>query len=69
MTSIVDITQLNGGSFGTVKGSDVYPAVDVTDTTQASTGTTKPYQISLLLDFILASIGFDVYASCVTCHL
>lgn len=67
MTVIVDITQLNGGSFGTVKGSDVYPAVDVTDTTQASTGTTKPYQISALLDFVLESIGFAVYASVVTC--
>lgn len=67
MTVIVDITELNGGSFGTVKGSDVYPAVDTTDTTQADSGTTKPYQISALLDFILESIGFTAYSSVVTC--
>ena len=67
MTVIVDITELNGGSFGTVKGSDVYPAVDVTDTTQADSGTTKPYQVSSLLDFFLESIGFNVYAFVVTC--
>lgn len=67
MTVIVDITQLNGGVFGTVKGSDVYPAVDVTDTTQATTGTTKPYEVSQLLDFVLSSIGLIVYESCVVC--
>lgn len=52
MTTIVDITQLNGGVNGTVKATDVYPAVDVTDTTQAPTGTTKRYSIAQLATFI-----------------
>ncbi len=66
MTVIVDITQLNGGVNGTVKGSDIYPAVDVTDQTQATTGTTKRYAISQLLDYTLSSLGIITYASCIT---
>lgn len=65
MTVIVDITQLNGGSNGSVKGSDVYPAVDITDTTQATTGTTKRYQIVQLIDFFLDAIGITNYDPCV----
>lgn len=61
-TIITNITSLNGGIFGTVKGTDVYPAVDVTDVTQSPTGTTKPYQIIQLANFILGSFGFIVYA-------
>lgn len=52
MTIIVDITQLNGGVNGTVKATDIYPAVDVTDTTQAPSGTTKRYSIAQLSTFI-----------------
>lgn len=60
-TVITNITQLNGGVFGTVKGTDVYPAVDTLDFTQSSTGTTKPYQILQLVNYILGSFGFFVY--------
>jgi hypothetical protein len=60
-TLITNITSLNGGQFGVVKGTDVYPAVDVTDVTQSPTGTTKPYQILQLANFILDQFGFDVY--------
>lgn len=60
-TLITNITQLNGGQFGVVQGTDVYPAVDVTDLTQSPTGTTKPYQIFQLANFILERFGFDVY--------
>ena len=60
-TLITNITQLNGGQFGIVKSTDVYPAVDVTDVTQSPTGTTKPYQIFQLINFILDNLGFDVY--------
>lgn len=60
-TLITNITQLNGGQFGIVKGTDVYPAVDVTDVTQSPTGTTKPYQILQLVNYILDNFGFDVY--------
>ena len=67
MTVIIDITQLNGGAFGTVKSTDVYPAVDVTDTTQAPSGTTKPYQISELTTFLVASLGIATYQAVITC--
>jgi len=60
-TIITSITELNGGLFGTVKGTDVYPAVDVTDVTQSPSGTTKPYQVIGLLNFLLDSFGFVVY--------
>lgn len=60
-TLITNITQLNGSQFGVVKGTDIYPAVDVTDVTQSPTGTTKPYQIIELLNFIFNIFGFVVY--------
>lgn len=60
MTIIVDITQLNGGVNGTVQSTDIYPAVDVTDTTQAPTGTTKRYSISQLATFIGSGSGGGV---------
>ena len=60
-TLITNITLLNGGQFGVVKGTDVYPAVDVTDVTQSPTGTTKPYQILQLANYILGVLGLDVY--------
>ena len=59
---ITNITQLNGGQFGVVKGTDVYPAVDVTDVTQSPTGTTKPYQVLQLANYILGNLGLYVYA-------
>lgn len=37
---------------GTVKATDVYPAVDTTDTTQSPIGTTKKYTVSQLATFI-----------------
>lgn len=61
-TIITNITSLNGGLFGTVKATDVYPAVDVTDVTQSPTGTTKPYQVIELMNFLLASFGFITYS-------
>lgn len=62
-TLITDITSLNGGGFGTVKASDVYPAVDVTDVSQSPNGTTKPYQIYQLANYILNSFGLNTYAA------
>jgi hypothetical protein len=67
MTVIIDITQLNGGAFGTVKSTDVYPAVDVTDVTQSPSGTTKPYQIAQLTTFLVASLGITTYQAVITC--
>lgn len=60
-TVITNITSLNGGQFGIVKGTDIYPAVDVTDVTQSPDGTTKPYQILQLVNYILGNLGLDVY--------
>lgn len=60
-TMITNITSLNGSQFGVVKATDVYPAVDVLDVTQSPTGTTKPYQILQLVNFILERFGFSVY--------
>jgi len=59
----INIIQLDTGM---VKGSDFYPAVDTTDLTQSDTGTTKKYEVSDLLDFILNSIGILSYSSCVS---
>ena len=64
-TTRINILQLNGGVNGTVKGSDIYPAVDVTDTSQASDGTTKRYSIVDLYGFILNGLGLVVYESCI----
>src|ERR1700722_18283025 len=60
-TIITNITQLNGGLYGTVKPTDVYPAVDTTDLTQSPYGTTKPYQIIALFNYIIATLGYIVY--------
>ena len=61
-TIITPILGLNGGLLGVVKGTDVYPAVDVTDQTQSPQGTTKPYQIQQLVNFIFTALGFYLYA-------
>jgi len=60
-TTIVPIASLNGGTLGSVKATDIYPAVDVTDITQSPQGTTNPYQISDLMGFLLKSFGLYVY--------
>lgn len=60
-TIITNIINLNGGQFGVVKPTDVYPAVDTTDFTQSPTGTTKPYQIFQLANFIYGNLGYTVY--------
>lgn len=60
-TLITNIAQLNGAVLGSVKGTDIYPAVDITDVTQSPTGTTKPYQILQLVNYILSLFGFYVY--------
>lgn len=61
-TIITNITSLNGGLYGTVKPTDVYPAVDITDVTQSPQGTTKPYQIIELFNYIITQLGFIVYS-------
>ena len=60
-TIITNIPSLNGGVFGMVKPTDIYVAVDITDFSQSPTGTTKPYQILQLANFIFLNFGFIVY--------
>lgn len=60
-TAQIDITQLTAG---TVQATDVYPAVDVTDLTQSTTGTTKKYTIGQLFTFILNGMGIITYQPC-----
>lgn len=60
----INILELNGGVDGTVKGSDVYPAVDTTDFSQASDGTTKRYSIVELFNFVVGGLGIYTYPAC-----
>lgn len=46
---------------GTPKGTDETPAVDITDTTQAASGTTKKYIRSDELNFALYALGATTY--------
>lgn len=61
-TIIQPILSLNGGLYGIVKSTDVYAAVDVTDQTQSPSGTTKPYQVQGLVNFLFTALGFYLYA-------
>lgn len=60
-TVITNITGLDGGVYGDVKATDVYPAVDTTDVSESPTGTAKPYQMVSLLNFVLSSMGWITY--------
>lgn len=50
-------TTITGLTAGTVKSTDVYPAVDTTDSTQAPSGTTKKYTISGLTTYLDGNLG------------
>lgn len=43
---------------GTPKGTDLTPATDTTDTTQAASGTTKKYTRSSELNYYMAALGY-----------
>lgn len=47
----------NGTGSGTPKGTDLTPATDTTDTTEAATGTTKKYTRASELNFYLSALG------------
>ena len=47
-----------------VKGTDVYPAVDVDDFTQSPNGTTYKYTVNDLANFIVENLGFSSYPQC-----
>lgn len=53
-----------GTGSGTPKGTDIYPATDTTDTTEAPTGTTKKYTLAAQLNYYLEAFGFTTYQAC-----
>ncbi len=59
MSAGIQITQL---SAGTIKQTDVYPAVDVTDHSQSPDGTTKKYTLTQLGAFL----GFTLVSNSIT---
>ncbi len=67
MTQVI-ISQLpplpNEIGSGVVNGTNIYPATDILDTTEATTGTTKKYTVSNLFNFILNGLGYVTYKSC-----
>lgn len=57
----IKISQLTTGS---PQGTDLIPAVDTTDTTQAASGTTKKYIRSDVLNWTLTALGYDALSAC-----
>lgn len=53
----------NGTGSGTPKGTDLIPATDTTDTTEAATGTTKKYTRAAELAYALTALGFTVISA------
>ncbi len=51
----------NGTGSGTPKGTDLIPATDTTDTTEASSGTTKKYTRAAELNYYLNALGLVTY--------
>src|ERR1041385_1169475 len=50
----------NGTGSGTPKGTDLTPATDTTDTTEAASGTTKKYTRSMEFNYYLTAQGYNV---------
>ena len=54
----------NGTGSGTPKGTDLTPATDTTDTTEAATGTTKKYTRAAELNYYLTAQGYVTLTAC-----
>ena len=52
-----------GTGSGSPKGTDLSPATDTTDTTEAASGTTKKYTRAAELNFALTALGFATYTA------
>ena len=61
MPNEIPISQLTAGNS---KATDLYVAVDTTDTTQAPSGTTKQYIFVYDVNYILARLGLNVIGYC-----
>lgn len=49
---------------GTPKGTDLTPATDTTDTTQAASGTTKKYVRSDEFNYVMGALGYATKSAC-----
>lgn len=54
----------NGTGSGTPKGTDLTPATDTTDTTEAASGTTKKYTRAAEFNYYLTAQGYTTLAAC-----
>lgn len=54
----------NGTGSGTPKGTDLTPATDTTDTTEAATGTTKKYTRAAEFNYYLTAQGYTTLSAC-----
>lgn len=54
----------NGTGSGTPKGTDLTPATDTTDTTEAASGTTKKYIRSDEFNYYLSAMGYTAFSAC-----
>lgn len=52
-----------GSGSGVCQGTDLSPATDTTDTTEAASGTTKKYTRAAELNFALTALGFATYTA------
>ncbi len=55
-----------GTGSGVCKGTDLIPATDTTNTTQAASGSTFKYTRSAELNFTLTAMGLTTYTACLT---
>jgi len=56
----VPLKPVTSFTLGTPQSTDMVPAVDTVDTTQAVTGTAKRYSRSSIVDFLIGLMGFNV---------
>jgi hypothetical protein len=54
----------NGTGSGSPKGTDLTPATDTTDTTEAASGTTKKYTRAAEFNFYMTAQGFTTLLAC-----
>ena len=67
MTTVI-ISQLppapDGTGSGSPKGTDLIPATDTTDTTEAASGTTKKYTLANQFYFMMHALGYTTSTAC-----
>lgn len=65
--AFIEISQLppapNGTGSGTPKGTDIYPATDITDLSSAPSGTTKKYTRASAINFLFNALAYNTYTA------